>query len=128
MVAHPTQAFYPFFIQKKIIRFFFQRKYESIRQVLNDEKFLTVHELHVYELLKFVLRSMARLPSETFLNKLFVFDKQSYMTRRSIFKLMKIPNFESKNQIASISYRETNLFNILRQNSLIPKIFVQVFN
>ena len=50
------------------------------------------------------------------------------MTRRSIFNLMKIPNFESKIQIASISYRETNLFDILRQNSLIPKIFVQVSN
>ena len=48
------------------------------------------------------------------------------MTRRSIFNLMKIPNFISKIQRASISYRVAKLFYILRQNSRIPKIFEQV--
>ena len=129
MVALPTQTFYPFFIQKKLFDFsFFKRKYESIRKVFNDEKFLTVHELHVYELLKFGLRSIAGLHSETFLNELFVFDKPSYMTRRSNFNLMKIPNFQSKIQRASISYRGAKLSIILRQNSLIPKFFDQVSN
>ena len=116
------KPFIHFFIQKKIIRLnFFKRKYESIRKFFNEEKFLTVHELHVYELLKFVLQSLAGLHSETFLNELFVFDKPSYMTRRSNLNLMKIPNFRSKTQRASISYRGAKRFNILRQNSLIPK-------
>ena len=129
MVALPTQTFYPFFDPKKIIRFiFFKRKHESIRKVFNDEKFLTVFELHVYELLKVVLQSIAGLHSETFLNELFVFDKPSYMTRSSNLNLMKIPNFKSKIRRASISYRGAMLFNILRQNSLIPKFFDQVLN
>ena len=128
MVALPTQTFYPFFDPKKIIRFiFFRRKYESTRKVFNDEKFLTVHELHVYELLKLVLRSIAGLHSQTFLNELFVFDKPSYMTRRSNLNLMKIPNFESKIQRATIIYRGAKLFNILRQISLIPKYFLIKF-
>ena len=44
-----------------------------------------------------------------------------FSENRGSFELLEL-------QIASISYRETNLFNILRQNSLIPKIFVQVSN
>ena len=123
MVSLPTQTFYPFFYPKNCSIFFFKRKYESIRKVFNDENFLTVHELHVYELLKLVLRSVAGLHSETFLNELFVFDKPSYMTRRSNLNLMKFPYFKSKIQRASISYRGAKLFNILRQNSLIPKLF-----
>ena len=50
------------------------------------------------------------------------------MTRRSNLNLMKIRNFKSKIQRASISYRGAELFNIIRQNSIIPKIFDQVSN
>ena len=129
MVALPTLTFTPFLIQKKIIRLiFFKIKYESIRQVFNDEKFLTVHELRVYELLNFVLRSIAGLHSETVLNELFGLNKPSYMTRRSTFNLMKIPNFKSKIQRASISYRGAKLFNKLRRNSLISQFLNQVSN
>ena len=91
----------PLFLSKKNHSIYsFQKKYESIRKVFNDEKFLTVHELHMYELLKFVLRSIAGLHSETFLNEHFVFDKPSYMTRRSNLNLMKILSFKSKIQKA----------------------------
>ena len=50
------------------------------------------------------------------------------MTRRSNFNLMKSPNFKSKIQRVSISYRAIKLFNILRQNFLIPIFFEQVSN
>ena len=99
MVALPTQTCYPFFLTQKIIRFiFFKRKYENIRKVFNDEKFLIVHELHIFQLLKFALQSIAELHSETFLNEFFVFDKPSYMTRRSNFNLIKFPRFKNKIQ------------------------------
>ena len=51
MVALPTQTFYHFFFESKTSYsiYFFKKKSESIRKMFNDEKFLTVHELHVYE-------------------------------------------------------------------------------
>ena len=118
---------YPFLIQQKIIPLiFFKRKFESIRQVFDDEKFLPVHELHVYEFLNFFVQPIAEQHSETFLNELFVFDKPLYMIRRSTFNLIKIPNFKSKIQRTSIIYRGAKLFNIIRQNSLNRQIFDQV--
>ena len=42
-------------------------------------KVLTVYEVHIYELLKFALRSSNLLHSETFLNDLFVFEKQKIL-------------------------------------------------
>ena len=66
--------------------------------------------MHKYQPLKFVLRSIAGLHSETFLNELFVFDKPSYMTRRSTFNLIKTPNSKGKVQRASISYIGAELF------------------
>ena len=74
------------------------------------------------------MRSIAGLHSETFLNEFFVFDKQSYMTRRSALNLMKNPYFKSETQRASISNRGAKLFIILRHNFLIPKNFDQVSN
>ena len=47
---------------------------------------------------------------------------------RSIFYLMIIPNFKSKIQRPSISYRGAKLFVTLGQNSITPKIFDQVSN
>ena len=82
----------------------------------------------MYELLKFVLRSMARLHSKTFLNEPFVFDKPSYMNRRSTFNLTKIPNLLNKIQRTSISYRGAKLFNILKKIPYFEKNFDQVSN
>ena len=96
---------------------------KAFDKFLMMKSFLKIHKLHVYELLKLVLRSKAGLHPETFLNELFVFDKPSFMIRRSTFNLMKIPNFKRKFQRNSISYRGAKLFDILRQNSLFPKFF-----
>ena len=75
----------------------------------------------MYELLKFVLRSIAELHSENFWNELFVFDIPSYMTKRSTLDLMKVPSLKSKIRRASFNCRGAQHFNLFRQNSLIPK-------
>ena len=115
--------FVPFMTQNKINRLilFFKRKNESIRQNFNDEKFLIAQELHVYELLKFVQRSIAELHSENFWNELFVFDIPSYMTKKSTLDLMKVPNLKSKIRRDSFNCRGAKRFNLCRLNSLIPK-------
>ena len=70
MVALPTQNFY-FFIQKKLFDLFFSKENtKTFDKFFMMKNFLTVHELHVYELLEFVLRSIAGLHSEPFLNEL----------------------------------------------------------
>ena len=111
-------------IQKKIIRLiYFKRNFETIRDVFFDQGILTIHELHVYELLKFVLRSVSGLHSEEFLNELFKFEIPTYRTRRANSELMKIPNLKTKMQRMSISYRGTKLYNLLKQNFLMPNEF-----
>ena len=67
----------------------------------------------MYELLKFVWRSIAGLHSETFSNELFVFDKPSYVTRRSTYILMKIPYFKSKIQKVQLVTEELSFLKYL---------------
>ena len=57
-----------FSLQKKIFRLmFFRKNLDSIQDVFLEYKILTVHELHIYELLKFVLRSCSNCTQKTFL-------------------------------------------------------------
>ena len=66
-------------IKKEIIwLIFFLKKFESRRNVFLVEKFLALHKLHVYGILKFVLQSVSGLHSKRFLNELFQFDAPSY--------------------------------------------------
>ena len=57
---------------EKNLKIIFFRKHLDI---FVSNKILTVYELHIYELLKIVLRSFNQLQSETFLNDRFVFEK-----------------------------------------------------
>ena len=71
-------------IQKKIIRLiYFKGNFETIWDVFFDQGILTIHELHVYELPKFVPRSVSGLHSEEFLNEFFKFEIPMYRTRRA---------------------------------------------
>ena len=76
MIAIPTNLLPLFLSKRKLFDRFFQTKIRK-QEVFNNENFLRSHELHVYELLKIVLRSIAGLHSETFLNEFSVFDKPS---------------------------------------------------
>ena len=68
-------------LQKKILKFiYFRNRRESCNDIFEKNQILTVYELHLYELLKFVLRSINNLHKQEFLNDLF-FAKNSRITR-----------------------------------------------
>ena len=81
---------------------------------------LTVHELYVYELVKFFSRSILKMHAESFLNNLFSFEKTSiYSTRRSTKNYLSVPMTKNKLQRCSIKYRGSKLYNLLHENCII---------
>ena len=68
--------------------------------------------------MKFVLRSVKNLHSESMLNNLFSFET-SRNTRRSSLSLINEQCWKQKRQRQSIIYRATNLFNTLRTNNIL---------
>ena len=72
------------YLQKNLKFIYFRKRVDHSEDIFISNKILTVYELHIYELLKFVLRSVNQLHSETFLNDLFVFEKPK-ITRSDAF-------------------------------------------
>ena len=61
-------------LQKKILKFiFFRKRRDRSNDILEKYSLLTVYEYHLYELLKFVLKSVIGVHNDSFLNDLFVF-------------------------------------------------------
>ena len=69
-------------LQKKILKLtYFRKRGDHSEDIFAKNQLLTVHE-HVYELLKFLLRSINNLRSGDFLKKLFSFENPLRETRR----------------------------------------------
>ena len=81
---------------------------------------LTIHELYVYKLLKFLFRSLAKLRASDHLNNLFEFIVYNRNTRSPKKGLKKIPLARSNMQNFSIKYRKSKLFSLLQENNLVP--------
>ena len=63
-------------MQRKIVRMIcFKRKFDTITKFFSDNKILTVHELYVYDLTRFCLRSLNQEHPTCFLNSFFTFKK-----------------------------------------------------
>ena len=79
-------------------------------------------ELHIYELLKFILKSLNHMHSEDYLNTGFIFQFESctHSTRRADFMLLKVPLCKTKIKRNSICHRASKLFNMLKIQFLIP--------
>ena len=81
---------------------------------------LTVCEYHLYELLKFVLKSVIGVHNDSFLNDLCVIQDAKRATRNSDSSLLFEPFCKRKIERFSIRYRACKLFNKLRVLNLIP--------
>ena len=109
-----------YILQKKILKFiYFRKRSDSSRDIFMSNKLLTVFEFHIYELLKFVLKSLKKMHSETYLNELFEYEHSTRNTRRSNKNYLKIPSFKTQFERSSISYRCAKLFNTLRKNEVL---------
>ena len=110
-----------FILQKKILKFiYFRKRQDHCENIFEKNKLLTVFEYHVYELLKFVLKSVNQLHSENFLNEMFTFQKSEKLTRRSSAKLLLEPLCKRKIERFSIRYRACKLYNKLNSLGLLP--------
>ena len=103
-------------LQRKILRVIcFRKRSDS----LEDGKFLTVHELHIYELLEFVYRSVYNLHGDEELNKWFTeIDDNAYRTRRSIKPYLKLPKAKTEFKRLSIVHRCCKLYNLLLEKDV----------
>ena len=104
-----------FMLQKKILKLiFFRNRRAHSEDIFIKHQILTAHELHVYELLKFVLRSINKLHSESFLNNSFEFENPLRETRRGKLNMLKETFRKRLFEKHSLAYRGSRLYNILR--------------
>ena len=99
----------------------FQKYTENVTQFFEKYKVLTAHELHIYELLKFVIKSVNKMHTDTYLNELFSFESRSNnSTRRSLKWFLKVPKCKRKFERNSLRYRGAKLFNLFIENNVLP--------
>ena len=81
-----------FTLQKKILKFiYFRRKSDTCEDIFVNHSILSAYELHLYELLKFVLRALNGLHSESFCNDMFSYNYSKVTTRLSKSNLIAQP-------------------------------------
>ena len=117
-------------MQKKILKFI---HFRNRRETSQDNSFisnniLSVYELHLYELKKFVLRSINGLQSTTFLNTLFTYQTSVRSTRMAYLNLLYSPGFITKIERFSITHRCIRLFNTPTAIEFIPTHLFMVKN
>ena len=104
-----------YILQKKILKFiYFRKRRENCDDIIQSNCLLTIYELQVYELLKFVLRSLKQQHCPTFLNDLFKFSESNRNTRRASAGLLAEPFCKRQIERFSVRYRATKLFNMLK--------------
>ena len=112
-------------LQKKILKFiYFRKKDDHSEDIFLENSILTVYELHIYELIKFVLKSIHKLHAEDFLNNLFQFEKNK-KTRRGNMELLIEPLCKRKIQMFSVYFRGAKLYNALQKQGLLPSPSIQ---
>ena len=108
-------------MQRKIVRMIcFKRKFDTITKFFSDNKILTVHELYVYDLMKFCLRSLNQKHPTCLVNSLFTFKNFAY-TRISEGRTFVPPFCKNKVKSCSLTNRGSKLLNIMNINKLLPE-------
>ena len=84
---------------------------------------MTVYDLHVYELIKFSVKTISGLHCENFCNDLLVPYIKERENRGSAIKLLKQPLCKRKIERCSIKFRATKLYNKLKSLEIFPADF-----
>ena len=109
-------------MQRKIVRMIcFKKKFDTITKFFSDNKILTVHELYVYDSMKFCLRSLNQKHTNCYLNSLFTFKNFAYNTRISEGRTFVPPFCKNKVKSCSLTNTGSKLLNILSINKLLPE-------
>ena len=100
-------------MQRKIVCMIcFKRKFDTITKFFSDSKILTVHELNVYDLMKFCLQSLNQKHPTCFLNSLFTFKNFAYYTRISKGRTKNLLK-KKKNSVNHEELRNIKMFEDL---------------
>ncbi len=114
-------------LQKKIVRLILFLEYrDNVSHLFERNLILSVHELYVYELLKFVIRSLNKMNADEYLNNLYGAECPTRSTRRSEKRLLKIPKSKTQIERSSLKFRGSKLFNILLENVILSNNFDQI--
>ena len=109
-------------VQRKLLKlmFFFRKQRESVSCLFSDSSILSVYDLYILELLKFVLKSVnAELPT-WYLNSLYQHDLKDCLTARSVSSgLFKKAGLNKDSDKNSLAWRGCVLLNYLISNGFI---------
>ena len=110
-----------YLLQKKNLKvIYFRKKGDHCDDIFMRHSLLTIYELHIYELIKFVLKSINGLHQQYFCNNLFQFKSNDRKTRSGILNLLKEPFCKKKLERNSIRFRGAKLYNKLKIMQIIP--------
>ena len=105
---------------KKILRLiYFRKKSDSANDIFVKNNLLNIYQLHIYELLKLVLKSLSGLHRESYLNSLFSFSP-SRPTRSASKTLLMEPSCKRMIEKRSVKFRASKLFNTLSKADVLP--------
>ena len=98
-------------LQKKILKLiYFRKKSDSTNDSIVKNNLLNIYQLHIYELLKVVMKSMSGLHRESYLNSLFSFSPLR-PTRSASKTLLMEPSCRRMIEKRSVKFRASKLFN-----------------
>ena len=104
-----------FRLQKKVLKIIhFRKMRDTCNDLFINNTILSVYELHLYEMLKFVLKSLNGYHYIKFFNDMFRKQNEGVNTRNSALKLLNIPFKRSKVERNSVQFRGSALYNKLR--------------
>ena len=96
------------YLLQKILKFIFRNRRDLCEDIFQRHKILSVFELHIYEMLKFALRSVYQLHSEKYLNDLFSFENKR-STRKDSYILLHEPLCRKMLEDCQCDFAQQNL-------------------
>ena len=104
-----------YMVQKKLLKLiFFKKPRESVTHLFSESTILSVYDLYILELMKFVLKLINRKLPTRYLNSLYQRDMNSCHTTRSVSSgLFKKPRLRKASDKNTLSWRGTVLLNYM---------------
>ena len=107
---------------------FFKSKHESVSKVFGCIKILTAHDFYVYELIKFVWKSVENFSTTALLENFIELSSCLKCSRKSRLLTSTISPKRSTFHSFSLKHRGGNFLNLSSQKGFLPKFFGVIKN
>ena len=105
---------------KRILReVWFKRRYESIKEFMNENKLLSVFDLDFFEMFKYLFMELRSDKKNDFLSQIYS-QKIGSSSWSKLKGVIKVAKFSTTAKQRSLAVRIVQAFNYLKQNDLIP--------